>query len=210
MTEPADALGGPRPARRRALAGVVAGLLVTGVLVGGVWAIIAPPIHAVVALTHSGERVRDYLGDEAENFFVAPAMMLGLLTLLAVVAAVLVWQWRAHRGPGMVVGLSVGVIGADATAAAAGALLVRLHYGVVENGRAPVTHKDPFHYFVEAPPVLFGHTALQIACTVLVPAAVAALVYALTAAASPRDDLGSYPVVDVAQPRAGAAESVYR
>ncbi len=207
---PADPVGAPRPARRRALAAVVAGLLVIGVLIGGMWAIIAPPIHAVVALTHSGERVRDYLGDEADNFFVAAAMMLGLLTLLAVVAAVLVWQWRVHRGPGMVLGLSIGVIGADAAAAAAGALLVRLRYGIVDIDRAPVTHKDPFHYFVEAPPVLFGHTALQVACTVLLPAAVAALVYALLAAASPRDDLGSYPLGDLAQPRADAAESVYR
>ena len=62
---------------------VVAGLgsAVIGVLIGGLWAWIAPPIHAVAALTHSGERVHDYLGNESEHFFDAPCLMLGLLTV---------------------------------------------------------------------------------------------------------------------------------
>lgn len=192
-------LTAPRTSRRRAVLAVVAGLFVTGPLIGGGWALIAPPIHGVLALTHSGERVHDYLGDEPDNFFVAAAMMLGLLTLVAIVAPVLVWQWRAHRGPAMVLGLSIGVIVAAAVGAPVGALLVRLRYGAVDIDRAPVTHKDPFRYFVEAPPVLFGHSALQVACTVLLPAAIAVLVYALLAAASPYDDLGSGPAVP-AQP----------
>jgi hypothetical protein len=202
LTAPAQFAAAPRTSRRRAVLAVVAGLLLTGLLIGGGWALIAPPIHGVVALTHSGERVHDYLGDESDNFFVAAAMMLGLLTLLAVVAPVLAWQWQARRGPAMVIGLSIGVIVAAAVGAPVGALLVRLRYGVVDINRAPVTHKDPFHYFVEAPPVLFGHTALQVACTVLVPAATAALVYALLAAASPYDDLGSGPAVQPTQPPA--------
>jgi Protein of unknown function (DUF2567) len=200
LTEPAQSVGAPRTSRVRAILAVVAGLLITGVLTGGVWALIAPPIHAVVALTHSGERVRDYLGDEADNLFVAASLMFGLLTLVALTAPVLVWQWRAHRGPGMVLGLSAGMVAAAAAAASVGALLVRLRYGAMDIDRAPVTHKDPFHYFAEAPPVLFGHTPLQVTCTVLVPAAAAALVYALLAAASPRDDLGSHPLVDAVYP----------
>ncbi|EUA68475.1 hypothetical protein I553_3940 [Mycobacterium xenopi 4042] len=51
-----------------------------------------------MALTHEGERVHDYLGNEADHFFVAAFLMLGLLTVVAVVASVLVWEWRAHRG----------------------------------------------------------------------------------------------------------------
>ena len=202
MTEPAQRVVRPRISRWRAILAVVAGLLATGVLIGGVWAIIAPPIHGVVALTHSGERVHDYLGYEADHFFVAAALMLGLLTVLAVVAPVLFWQWKTHRGPGMVIGLSTGVIAAAAAGVPVGAVLVRLRYGVVDIGRAPVTHKDPYHYFVEAPPVLFGHTPLQVACTVLLPAATAALVYALLAAASVHDDLDCHPAVDPAQPSA--------
>ena len=69
-------------------------------LIGAWWAWIAPPIHAVVALTKAGERVHDYLGSESDHFFVAPCLMLGLLTVVAVVAPVLVWQRREHRGPG--------------------------------------------------------------------------------------------------------------
>lgn len=79
------------------------GLSATGVLVGGLWAWIAPPIHAVVAITRAGERVHEYLGSESQNFFIAPFMLLGLLSVLAVVASALMWQWREHRGPQMVV-----------------------------------------------------------------------------------------------------------
>ncbi len=86
---------------------------------------IAPPIHGVVALDHSGERVHDYLGTESEHFFVAAVLMLGLLSVVSVVAPVLVWQWGEHRGPGMVAALSIGLVAAAAAAAAVGAPLVR-------------------------------------------------------------------------------------
>ncbi|MGH3970134.1 MAG: DUF2567 domain-containing protein [Mycobacterium sp.] len=188
----------PRTSRRRAIGTVAAGLLLTGVPIGGLWAWIAPAVHGVVALTPDGDRVHDYLGDESEHFFVAPVLMLGLVSVVAVVAAVLVWQWRAHRGPGMVAGLCAGVVGTAAAAAGVGAVLVHLHYGTVNLDVAPVTHDNPVYYFTEAPPVLFGHTALQVACTLLLPAAAAALVYAALVAATARDDLGGYPRVEPA------------
>lgn len=191
--EPLDAA---RTSRRRAIAAVVAGLLVTGVVIGGLWAWTAPPIHGVVALTRSGERVHDYLGDEADHFFVAAFLVLGLLNVVAVVAPVLVWQWRAHRGPAMVVALSTGVVGAAAAATAVGALLVHLRYGAVDIPGAPVTPENRVYYFTEAPPVFFGHGPLHVACTLLLPAATAALVYALLAAGAARDDLGGYPAAD--------------
>lgn len=210
MTEPvtprpADA---PRTSRRRAIATVVAGLLLTGAPIGALWAWMAPALHGVVALTHSGDRVHDYLGPESEHFFVAAVLMLGLLNVLAVVAAVLVWQWRPHRGPGMVAALCAGVLGAAAAAAGVGTLLVHLHYGTVYFDKAPVTHDNPVYYFTQAPPVFFGDTALQIACTLLLPVATAALVYAVLAAANPRDDLGGYPVVESAPPPAAVTVSV--
>ena len=89
----------PRISRRRAVLIVVIGLAVAGALIGALWAWIAPPIHGVVALTRSGERVRAYLGNEADHFFIGAFLIVGMLSVLAVVAAVLVWQWRAHRGP---------------------------------------------------------------------------------------------------------------
>jgi uncharacterized Tic20 family protein len=183
----------PRTSRVRAVVVVVVTLLATGALIGGLWAWIAPPIHGVVALDHTGERVHDYLGTESEHFFVAAVLMLGLLCVVSVVAPVLVWQWREHRGPVMVAGVTIGLAAAAAAAAAVGAQLVRLRYGVVDFDGAPVTHDNPVHYFTEAPPVFFGRGPLQIAATLLVPASTAALVYALLAAAATRDDLGGYP-----------------
>jgi hypothetical protein len=44
--------------------------------------------------------------------------------------------------------------------------------------------------------VFFGHSPLQIAATILLPAAAAALVYALVAVSTQRDDLGGWPPVD--------------
>jgi hypothetical protein len=102
--------GAPRISRRRAAITVAAGLLPVGALVGALWAWLAPPVKGAVALTHSGERVHEYLGSEADHFFVAAFLMLGLLNVVAAVAAVLAWQWRPHRGPGMVAGLCTGVV----------------------------------------------------------------------------------------------------
>jgi hypothetical protein len=183
----------PRTSRGRAIVAVVVGLSVVGALIGGLWAWIAPAIHGVVALTYDGDRVQDYPGNESELFFVAAFVMLGLLSVVAVVAAALVWQWRAHRGPGMLAGLCLGVVTAAAVAAGVGALLVRLHYGLVDFAAAPVTDDNRLYYFTEAPPVFFGHTPLQVACTLLLPASATALVYAVATAATARDDLGGHP-----------------
>lgn len=179
--------------RRRATVTAGLGVAATGVLIGGLWAWIAPPIHAVVAITHAGERVHDYLGNESQHFFVAPCLMLGLLTVLAVVAAVLVWQWRDHRGPGMVIGLSVGMVAAATAASAVGALLVRLRYGTLNFDAVPLVGRPSVAYVMQAPPVFFSDKPLQVAATLVWPVAIAALVYAVLAAADPRDDLGALP-----------------
>jgi len=197
----------PRTSRRRAAITVAVGLLPVGVLIGGLWAWLVPPIHGVVALTHNGERLQDYLGNEPDHFFVAAFLMLGLLNVVAAVAAVLAWQWRPHRGPGMVAGLCTGVVIAAGAAVGVGVLLVHLRYGAVNFAAVPVSHEHPLYYFIEAPPVFFGPSRLQIACTLLLPAATAALVYATPAAATARDDLGGYPAVDTVYPQAEDAPS---
>lgn len=182
-----------RRTRARALLVVAVGSAASGLLIGGLWAWIAPPIRAVVALTRSGERVHDYLGSESEHFFVAPALMLGLLTVLAVVASVWAWQWREHRGPGMVVALSVGMLAAAAAAAAVGAGLVRLGYGALDFDAVPLTKSPSVAYVTQAPPVFFSDRPLQIAVSLLWPVGIAALVYAVRVAADARDDLGGLP-----------------
>jgi hypothetical protein len=182
--------------RARAIFFAALGLSASGVLVGGLWAWLAPPIHLVVAMTRSGERVHDYLGTESQHFFDVPSLMLGLLTVLAVVAPVLTWQWRRLRGPGMVIGLTIGMIGAAGAAASVGAVLVLLRYGALDVDKVPVLGSPAVSYVIQAPPVFFGPGPLQIATTLLWPAAVAALVYALLAAGSAYDDLGSSGFTD--------------
>ena len=132
-------------------------------------------------------------------------LMLGLLNVVAAVTAVLAWQWRAHRGPGMVAGLCTGVVIGAAAAVGVGVLLVHLRYGAVDFAAAPVSHGHPVYYFTEAPPVFFGRTPWQIACTLLLPASTAALVYAVPVAATARDDLGGHPPIDSPYPQAAGA-----
>ena len=190
---------GPEPSgesfrsQNRAVLVVVLGLSAVGAVVGGWWAWIAPPIHAVAALTKAGERVHDYLGDDSDHFFVAPCLMVGLLTVVAVVASVLVWQRREQRGPAMVVALSIGLVAGAAAAVGVGALLVRLRYGALDFAAIPLSSDHKIAYVVEAPPVLFAHGPLQVALTLIWPAGMAALVYAVLAAANARDDLGAFP-----------------
>jgi hypothetical protein len=81
-------------------------------------------------------------------------------------------------------------------AAGVGAVLVHWRYGTIDVGAAPVSPEHRVHYVIEAPPVFFGHGPLQIAATLLLPAALAALVYALLAVATPRDDLGAWPALE--------------
>jgi hypothetical protein len=175
---------------------VVVGLAVAGASVGALWAWLAPPVRGVVALTRSGERISAHLGNEADHFFVSAFLAVGMLGVLAVVAAVLVWQWRAHRGPMMVVALTIGSAAAAGALAGVGAVLVRWRYGAVDVDAAPVSPEHRVHYVVEAPAVFFGHSPLQIAATVLFPVAIAALVYALLVVSTARDDLGAWPPVE--------------
>ena len=186
----------PRFSRRSAVATTVAGLTVAGAGVGALWAWLAPPIHGVVALTKSGNRVKGYLGSEGDNFFIAAFLVVGMVSVLAFVAAVLVWKWRAHRGPVMAAALAIGSAAAAGAAAGVGAVLVHWRYGVIDIAGAPVSPEHRVHYVIEAPAVFFAHGPLQIATTILFPAAVAAFVYALMALSTQRDDLGAWPPVE--------------
>ena len=182
--------------KRRAAIIVLLGLTAAGAVIGALWSWLAPPAHGVIALTRSGQRVQTYLGSESDHLFVSAAMLVGLLTSMAVVAAVLVWQWRAHRGPLLATALWVGSVASAGAAAGVGAALVHWRYGPVPFDTAPVTPENRIFYYSEAPPVFFSHGPLQITMTLLFPAAVAARTYALLAVATPRDDLGAEPSMD--------------
>lgn len=185
--------GPPRLPRRAAAGIVVAALALCGAALGALWSLIAPPIHTFTALTKAGERVDAFLGTDADNLFVAAAMMIGMLSLLAVVSTVAVWQWRAHRGPALVTALWIGQVLAAGAATATGAAVAHWRYGTPDHQGVPLSPENRVHYFTEAPPVFFGSNSLQIALTLLLPAALAALGYALLTVATPRDDLGGWP-----------------
>lgn len=187
----------PRHTLRFAALSLIGGLALCGALLGAVWAWIAPPIHTVTVLTKAGERVDAFLGKEADNLFVASAMMIGLLSFVAVVSAVLAWQWQAHRGPVLVTALWVGQLAAGGVATGVGAALAHWRFGMADHDGAALTPENRVAYFTEAPPVFMGHHPLQIAVTLLFPAALAALVYAVMAVATPRDDLGAWPEEDL-------------
>jgi hypothetical protein len=184
-----------RPARdefRRWLA-VPAGMALAGVAAGAVWACLAPASHSAVVVTKSGKRLHEYLGNEADHYFDSAVMMAGLLVGLAVVTAVLVWQWRQRRGPAMVIGLTAGGVALAAAATGTGSGLVRLRYGHTDIGAVAADHK--LHYITEAPAVFLGNTPLQVLTVLLLPAAAATLTYGMMAAASAHDDLGVKPSV---------------
>jgi len=182
--------------RRSAFRRVVVGLALAGVLVGVLWAWLAPSVQGVVALTRAGERIRGYVGDEADHLFAAAFVMLGLLGVVAVVSAALVWKWRSHRGPTMVSALTLGWMLAAGAATGVGAALAHWRYGTVDVAGAPISPQHRVHYVIEAPGVFFGHSPLQIAATIVVPAGLAALLYAICALSSSRDDLGAWPPVE--------------
>lgn len=192
----------PRVSRSRAAATVVVGLAVAGALMGALWAWIAPPIRGVIALTKSGQRVHAALGNEADNYFLSAFLLVGVLVAVAVVSAVLVWQWRPHRGPVLCAALAIGSAAAAGAAAGVGALIVRARYDVIDIAGAPISPERRVQYVTEAPPVFFAHTPWLIAASILFPVAMAALVYALIAVSTSRDDLGGWPPVEAALPPA--------
>lgn len=195
MTNP---LGAPRISTRVAAGRVFLGLLVAGAIVGALWAWLAPPIQGVVALTRAGDRVRAYVGSDSDHFFLGAFLQIGLLGALAVIGTVLVWQWRAHRGPFQVAAVACGMAAGAGVSAGVGAALVHWRYGGIDVDAAPVSEGNRVHYVLEAPAVFFGHGPLVIAAGILLPAAVAALTYALLTASTSRDDLGGWPPVEYA------------
>ena len=111
-----ETIAPPKLSHRAAALRVVVGLTLAGALGGLLWAYLAPPVDAVVALTKKGQRIHGYFGDESDRVFLGGALAVGFLTVIAVVAATVVWQWRAHRGPLLAGALALGNV------AAAGAL----------------------------------------------------------------------------------------
>ncbi|MCT7371099.1 DUF2567 domain-containing protein [Mycolicibacterium llatzerense] len=197
----AETLEPPKLSHRAAALRVVVGLTLAGALGGLLWAFLAPPVDAVVALTKKGQRIHGYFGDESDRVFMGGALAVGLLTVIAVVAATLVWQWRAHRGPVLAGALALGNVAAAGALAGVGAAVAHWRYGTPDLAGAPLSPEHRVGYLVEAPPVFFGHSPWVIATTLFFPAGIAALVYLFCTLATKRDDLGAWPPVEWAPVR---------
>jgi hypothetical protein len=74
--------------------------------------------------------------------------------------------------------------------------LVRLSYGALNFDAVQLSGTPSVAYVIQAPPVFFSDQPLSAALTLIWPAAIAALVYALLAAADAHDDLGGLPATD--------------
>jgi hypothetical protein len=199
-----ESVASPKLSHRAAALRVAIGLTLAGVLVGVVWAAVVPPIHGAVVLSRKGERVSGFIGDESDRVFLGASLMVGFLAVFAVVATVLVWQWRAHRGPLMAAALALGGLAAGGLAPSVGAALVHWRYGAVDIAAAPVSLEHRVYYTIEAPSALFGHSPWLVAATVVFPAGISALVFALCVLATKRDDLSAWPPVEFA----GASPSI--
>ncbi len=205
MTQTAETALPPKLSHRAAALRVVVGLTLTGALGGVLWAFLAPPVDAVVALTKKGQRIHGYFGAESDRVFLGGALAVGLLTVIAVVTATLVWQWRAHRGPLLAGALALGNVAAAGALTGVGAVVAHWRYGTPDLAGAPLSPGHRVGYLVEAPPVFFGHSPWVIATTLIFPAGIAALVYLFCTLATKRDDLGAWPPVEPAPVRLPAA-----
>ncbi|MGB8407667.1 MAG: DUF2567 domain-containing protein [Mycobacterium sp.] len=186
----------PKLSHRAAALRVAIGFALAGVLVGALWALVVPPIHGAIVLSRKGERVSGFIGDESDRVFLGAALLVGFLGVLAAVTTVLVWQWRAHRGPLMAAALALGGLAAGGAAPGVGAALAYWRYGSVDIAAAPVSAEHRVFYTTEAPSAVFGHSPWLLAATVFFPAGIAALVYAFCVLATKRDDLGAWPPVE--------------
>lgn len=204
---PAEPLAPQPVSHGRAAVRIVVALTLAGAVAGAAWAWLAPPISAAIGLNRSGERVHGYVGDGADHLFLGAFLLVGLVSVVALAGAVWAWRGQEHRGPLAVVALSVGSMTAAGAAAGVGAALALWRYGALDIASAPVTPERRVYYVTEAPAVFFGHAPLEIALTVVFPAGVAALVYALFALSTVRDDLGVAAPSGPAPTAAGAPPS---
>ncbi|MFD6198970.1 DUF2567 domain-containing protein [Mycobacteriaceae bacterium NPDC060252] len=198
----ADEVAPPRFSHLRAATIVFGGLTVAGALVGALWSVIAPGVHGAIADTRDNGRVFVHLGNEADNYFIATTILIGMAAVVAVVVSAAAWQWRAHRGPIMVGALTVGALAGSAVAAGVGAALVRLRYGLLDIAGAQLDEGHRIKYVVEAPAVFYGHTPAQIAVTLALAPCLAAVTYMFCVVACARDDLDAWPPATVSVYRA--------
>lgn len=170
---------------RQALRTVVA-LSAIGAILGLVWAAWSPPGPRAQVLGHG-----QFIVDETEAFVAGDGRFLVLAVVVGIVAAVLAWTDRVHRGPTVFLGLVVGGV--------TGSLLMELVGHLTGGGTFTGTRFPGTDVFLTARLPLSLHAQGLL----LVESAVAALVYGLLVAFAADDDLGR-PEPDRTQQLVGA------
>lgn len=122
------------------------------------------------------------LGEPQPNEYVASDLTYILIcTPFAVLAAVAVWQLRRYRGPTMLVGLAVGVLGADYLAYRLGEWFGEKHIDrILESVRAGDSFTLPI-------------VELRLTAFLFIPVIIALIVYAVPAGAHQHPDLDDDP-----------------
>ncbi|MBE7186959.1 DUF2567 domain-containing protein [Jatrophihabitans endophyticus] len=192
-TEPGRAQESVYGDLRQALRTVLA-LSAIGAILGLVWAAWSPPGPQAQVL--GGGK---FIADETESFIAGDGRFLVLALIVGVVAAVLAWTDRAHRGPIVLGGLIVGGL--------TGSLLMELVGHLTGGGSFHGAQLPGTDYVITSRLPL----SLHIQGLLLIESAVAALVYGLLVAFAAADDLGRPdPVHDALRPPgwAGPAPSV--
>jgi hypothetical protein len=165
----------PRPWRRTLAVAVYTGLVVAvaGAVLGVIWHFVSPTVPVLDAGA-SGIVVNDPSPEEyiaADGWFTLLGFAFGL------VAAVVAWMVRRpDRGPGLLLGVTLGALAAAPVAWQVGR---RLGLGAYDSWRETATSGATYH----APPDLHAHGAL------LVPAFAAVIVTTLLAGWSNDPDL---------------------
>jgi hypothetical protein len=179
-----EVLGDLRPVLR-----VVLLTLVGGVLLGLLWALVAPGQATVT--TASGASAQ--LASESDHVFDGTAVFFLLVTAYGVVVGSLAWRARERRGPVMLVGLAVATTAAGWVAARVGSWLA-----------GPLTDRSPVGVLLDrseasssgtpGPPIPATLTTLPAEIgsfwTVVGAGIGAVLAYLLCAIALGADDLG--------------------
>jgi hypothetical protein len=173
--EPEPEVPPRRPWRRTVVAGVLSAVAVAaaGLVLGVIWHFVAPTVPVIDAGA-GGIVVND---PSPEEYVAADGWFTLLGFAFGVIAAVAVWMLRRRdRGPVLLVGATVGALGAAVVAWQAGRWI---GLGAYQSWRASATAGATY----DAPPDLHTHGVL------LVPAFAAAIVLTLLAGWSNDPDL---------------------
>ncbi len=158
--------------RIRAVAGIMVGCVLLGVLGGVVWGLLAPGEHLLVVDEEHGQ----VIAGESYHLFDAIGIFVCIAGVLGVWSAVAAWRWRSMRGPVQVAGLLTG--------STLGAFAMALIGGLVAGWRFPHVDNPAVNTVVAHPPTL--ETPLPL----LVQPLLGMMAILLLAALSSREDLG--------------------